>query len=273
MTTQSGQPATRRFGTSAVIITAVIGGLVVIALAFSGIVASLDRGPATATHTANADGVTALQVDSSRGEITVEFGAVSEAHLDVAGGDKWTLERAGDTLTVKSDRGFLDWGIWGFDLCIGGCGVHEATLTLPLELEGIDADLSLSAGGLYTTGEFRDLRLDVSAGEAIVSGEARSIDVDLSAGSATVDVANAREASFDLSAGSADVVLTGTPPVETEVQVSAGSFDLTLPDVPYAVSSDVSAGDLDNEVRTDPSARHRVTVDLSAGSASIRPGK
>jgi hypothetical protein len=54
------------------------------------------------------------------------------------------------------------------------------------------------------------------------------------------------------------------------VDVSAGSFDLALPDGDYDVTSDVSAGRLDNRLSTSASASNRVAVQLSAGAVTLR---
>lgn len=263
-------PGARRFGPPIVIATAAIGGLALLGVGVTAAVAGVNERFSTVESTAmtNAAGVTEIDVEADRGDFVLVFADVAEARLDVEGGDRWSMERNGDELVVKSREGLN----WGFDLCFGGCGVHQATLTLPLTLEGIDAELSLGAGSLSADGNFGDVWLDVGAGEAVLEGSANRIDAEISAGRMEAELADVRQASFQVSAGGGDVRLTGTAPSEVTASVSAGSLSIVLPDVAYAVSSDVSAGGLDNGLRTDPSSRNRVTVDVSAGSLALRPG-
>lgn len=55
--------------------------------------------------------------------------------------------------------------------------------------------------------------------------------------------------------------------------MSAGSLALELPDTPYSVDSDIAAGDLTNELSTDPSSKHRITARVAAGDIVLRPGE
>jgi len=55
--------------------------------------------------------------------------------------------------------------------------------------------------------------------------------------------------------------------------VSAGSLDLTVPDVEYAITQDISAGTLNAKIDEASSARRTIDVSLSAGTATIRPGR
>lgn len=278
MNTQSNERTSRRFQTPLLIATAVVGGVallaVIVTTLFAGIssripaIAALGTsGAAASTSETGVAGVTELEIDASRGDVVVEFADVAEARLHVEGGDRWRMERDGDTLVVKSRNGLFDWGP---DLCFGVCGEHRATLTLPRELAGVDAEFELGAGALSAEGEFGALQLDVGAGRAQLAGSARSVDAEISAGSADIDLAGVQSASFEVSAGKGNVLLSGAAPSNVEASVSAGSLMIELPDAVYSVTSDVSAGGLDNELRTDPASPNRVTVDVSAGSLTLR---
>ena len=70
---------------------------------------------------------------------------------------------------------------------------------------------------------------------------------------------------YFLQAGAYDDAFTGT----YRIDVSAGRLDLTLPDVSYAVGSDVSAGELRNDLDVDARSDRRVSVSVSAGFVAL----
>lgn len=272
MTTPTPAPRTRSSQKPILVTTAIVGGIALLGIGVTAAISAFwDRGALeSSSATVAVDGVTAVEVDANRGEFVLQFADVAAASLDVEGDDRWTMEREGDELVVKSRNGLFSWGP---ELCFGICGEHYVTLTLPSALAGVDADLSLGAGSLKAEGEFGDVSLDVGAGAAEVSGEARSVEAEISAGRAEIDLVGVQRAAFEVSAGRGEARLTGAPPQEVAARVSAGSLEIALPDAAYAVSSDVSAGGFDNELRTDPAASNRVTADVSAGSLALRPAR
>ena len=280
MTNAPEQPDTPTRSAAArpiLITTAIIGGLALLATGTSAAVAAIgaqagSSGSVAAETSLDTTGITGVEVDASAGDFTIEFGDVSEALLDVTGprSDQWKLRRDGDDLVVDSPRGI-------FGICFGWCPPAEQTivLTLPhtLESEKIDLDVDLGAGALSAEGAFGDLTLDLSAGRMTVSGSARTVALDMSAGNFTGALRDVTEASFSISAGSAEAELSGTAPRATDLEVSAGSLDLTLPDEAYRVSTDISAGNLDNQLRTDPNSAHGIEAEISAGRIVLRPGR
>ena len=260
------------------IATAIIGGFALLVTGTSAAIAAVGAqsgsspGSIAAATSLDATGVTGVDVDASAADFTIVFGDVSQASLDVTGprSDQWKLRRDGNELVVDSPR-----GIFGF--CFGWCPPAEQTvvLTLPHALEGdkLDLDVHLGAGALNAEGDFGDLGLELSAGRMTVFGSARSIDLEMSAGNFTGELRDVVEASFSISAGSAETELTGTAPRATDLEVSAGSLDLTLPDETYRVTTDVSAGNVDNQLRTDPNAENRIEAEISAGKIALRPGR
>src|SRR5699024_8477251 len=117
-------------------------------------------------------------------------------------------------------------------------------------------------------GDFNRLDVELGAGEANVSGSARELD----AGSANLNLANVQTAELEVSAARLITELTGSAPDNVNAEVSAGRLEVTLPDTEYAVNSQVSAGNLDNELQTSSASDHRVNVEVSAGNTSLRPG-
>lgn len=267
---------TRSSGKTAIMVTtAIVGGLALLgtggtaAFAATGtLLTSSDRSDSIQTQ--DASGIESIDLDVDAGNMRIEFGDVDEAELAVTNGrgPGWTFDRNGDELVVRSPE--FRWG-WWFD---GWFGDDEsAVLTLPESLRdsALDADLTLDAGSLDVVGDFGALDIAVNAGALDLEGAASAVDIDMSAGRADVLVDGVEEAGLQVSAGDLNVELTGTPPTQTTIDVSAGSVDLTVPNASYTISQDVSAGTLDAQI-DQSSSRRLIDVTLSAGSVTIRPG-
>lgn len=276
--------------------TAIAGGTALAAACGSAAYATASTvaspGAETGYRTADAAGATALIVDVNAADVEVRFADVDEALLDLTGprSDRWTLDRTGDALVVDSHERF-------WDFCFGWCRVGEqrVVLTLPVELEaasgtaagdapadggsgsaparaGLDASFSVAAGSLTATGGFGAVQVEMGAGRAVVEGSATAFDLEMGAGSSAVDLAGVTEASFEVAAGTSEARLTGEAPRAVDIEVSAGSLALELPDEEYRVSTETSAGSLDNGLRTSPASPRAVDVELSAGSVRLTPG-
>ncbi|MFK0402794.1 hypothetical protein ACIQTT_10735 [Microbacterium sp. NPDC090225] len=264
--------------TAIAIITAVVGGIALVGTAGTAAIAATSNisvasnAGGDTVQGIDVDGIESLTVDADASSLRVEFGDVDQAELAISNrrGPDWTIERDGDELVVRSPDNRWDWwfGDWG------GRG-EVAVLTLPesLRADAIDADLTLDAGGLDVVGDFGALDIDVSAGALDVEGSATALAVDMSAGRADIVLADVDDASLSVSAGDLTVELTGTAPTRTTVEVSAGSVDLTVPDVAYDITQSVDAGSLDARVEQSASARRSIEVSLSAGGVTIRPGR
>lgn len=266
------QPAPQPTAQSAkvvAILTASLGGVIALGLVGSTVISTVASvAVSTERQAVGASGVDALDVDVSAGSLRIDFADVDEASLDVTSGwgsGDWTLERDGDELVVSSP----DWafgGAWLFG------GDVRATLTLPRELEDtvLDAQFTVSAGDLDASGRYGELDVELGAGAVNVSGAAREVSADISAGRADLDLTDVQTADLTLSAGQLDGRFDGSRPRLVEVNVSAGSLDLALPDGDYDVTSSVSAGQLDNRLDTSASASSRIAVELSAGQVILR---
>ena len=221
-------------------------------------------------------GVDAISVDVAASDVTVRFGNVDEATLEVTGtvDNRWTMERIADELVVGNDESLFGWfgGDWFGSRWFAND--ESVVLTLPDSLNdaNVDANFSLGAGSLDVDGEFGQLDIDLGAGSLNLTGSATSVVADISAGRADLYLTGLTEADFQVSAGKLVTELTGTAPRLITIDVSAGSADLTVPDDVYDVSQEVSAGSLDNRLDTSSSSRNRIDATLSAGSAVIRPG-
>ncbi|QIK63364.1 DUF4097 domain-containing protein [Leucobacter viscericola] len=259
------------------ITTAVVGGFALLTVGSSAALAALSTGTSDdgSLYTSNAtvdNWITGIDIDANAANFTLAYGDVVDATLEAKGprASKWKLYTEGNDLKVESPSGF-------FSACLIGCarGGDTVTLTLPKELEekALDVDASLGAGKLSAAGRFGDFDLDMSAGKVVFTGAARSLDVEMSAGAFSGVVAGVREASFNVSAGSAKTEITGVAPREVDVEVSAGSVDLTLPNEAYRVDTDVSAGSVNNKLRTDPTSKNLISAEVSAGTVTLRQGK
>ena len=73
-----------------------------------------------------------------------------------------------------------------------------------------------------------------------------------------------------MSAGALQAQMSGQQPRTLELDVSAGTLEVTVPEGDYDVVSDVTAGDFDNRVGSTPDADSTVSVQVSAGKAVLR---
>lgn len=256
---------------------AVVGGVALLAAGGTAAFAAVNDVSTSVDSQQQIDvsGVTEIDLDLGGVDMSVEFDDVEDAHLDVTGngGDRWGLTRDGDKLVVSSPT--MNFG-WWFGDRLGDWFDETGTvvLTLPDELrrEGLDADISLGAGSLDVDGDFGAIDVEMGAGALFITGSAESIEADLSAGRAEFDLADVSTADFAISAGRLVAELTGSAPDEVHFGVSAGTLELTVPDETYDVVDDVSAGSFDNRVDTSPSASRTIHAEVSAGSATLRPG-
>ena len=269
-------PAPAPEGARAVSIVAIVlGALVLGGTMISAIIGTVASASVhTSTRATAVSGVDDVDVDAAAGSLRVEFADVDDAELEVTsswGADQWRFERDEDTLVVTSpDRtGWFGWGSWFGWTGLFGDGSGDAVLRLPAELEGIDADLSLSAGDLLAEGTFGELDVSLGAGSFDISGAADSVSAEVSAGSGELDLEDVGEAELSVSAGSLDARMSGEQPSSVQVDVSAGTIRLTVPDGDYDVVSDVSAGGFDNRIGSSPGAASTIRVEVSAGEVVL----
>ncbi|MFI8593042.1 hypothetical protein ACIGCK_01230 [Microbacterium sp. NPDC078428] len=250
------------------ILTIVLGTLVLAGAALAAVFSTVFAAAVhTDSRTADAAGITELDVDVSAGSFELVFDDVDEAVLEVtsgAGADRWGLERDAGTLVVDSPRALF--GGWLF----GGSG--HAVLTLPAALERttLDATYSLSAGDLDAQGRYGDLSVEMGAGAMRIEGSAREVDADVSAGRADLLLSGVSRADLAVSAGQLVGVLRGDAPDAVGIDVSAGSLELTLPDAAYDVRAEVSAGELDNRLETAAASPRVIEATVSAGQVILR---
>lgn len=263
---------------AASIAIAVFGGIALLGTGgTAALAATSDLTRVDEVQTMGVDGIEGIDLDVGASQVTVRFGDIDEATLEITGTNDrdWRLERDEDDLVVHSpDRGFGWW--FGDGLFSGGWLDDErVVLTLPEQLNNgqLDAELTLGAGSLDVDGDFDSLDVEVGAGALSVTGSAVSVDAVISAGRADLDLHNVQEVDLTVAAGRLEAAFTGTAPSETTLDVSAGSLELTLPDEQYNLQQDVSAGSLENDLQTSSASRNTITVSLSAGSAVLRPGR
>ncbi|MDJ1114647.1 DUF4097 family beta strand repeat-containing protein [Microbacterium dauci] len=264
-------PPPRSSSRAVAIIAIVVGSAVVLGAVLSSVASALwFAGDRPGARTADATGIEMLSVDVSAGDLTIVYADVEEARLDADRGDRgWRLSRSGGELRVENGTPW--WAGWrGFDI-----DADRATLTLPerYATTPLDAHFEVSAGSLSADGEYSDLQVHVGAGDATVTGSATYLTVDVSAGRADVDLADVQEGDLQIGAGDIFADFSGDAPSDLRIDVSAGSLDATLPDGTYDVTSEVSAGGFDNELRTASGAASTIDVQVSAGGVTLRPAR
>lgn len=246
------------------LVVAIVGAIALIATIGSGMSRLFPLpGPLTVQplQPLNTDGISEIDIDAAASDFTVEFGPVEEAELAVAGGHDtgWNMSRDGASLRVTQEGNWGSFFGWNYDWDFDDDPWSQVVLTLPESLQdsALELNVSMAGGSFSTTGSF-----------AIV-------DVELAGGRADLDLTDVQEASFSLAAGSLTASLDGIPPRNIDVDVAAGTMNLKVPDVAYALELEVGAGSFSNGLRTDPSqaSQHLIDIDLAAGSLNLAPVK
>jgi hypothetical protein len=255
------------------ILAIVLGSVLVIGAVTSAVVGTIAAASVhSSTRTLAVDGVDEVTVDAAAGTLRVEFADVDEAQLEVTGvfgADRWRLDESDGSLTVASPDRFGPWffGDWFFGDWSGRR--TDAVLRLPASLQGLDADITLAAGEFTMDGELGDLELELNAGRATVTGTAEEATVNVQAGRGSIELSGVSDAALSVSAGSLDAEFTGTQPDDVQVDVSAGSVNVTVPDGDYDVTSNVSAGGFDNRIGSSPGASSTIRVEVAAGQVIL----
>jgi len=266
---QPPQSPAPRSSSRVIAILAICLGVVLILGAITTAVFSAVRAAAvrTDTLTADASGITSLDIDVEAAGFRIAYGS-DEATLEVTGGGTdWRLERNGDTLEVRSHRPW--WGRWDWWI-----GEERVVLTLPDRYadQTLDASFDLGAGSITANGTYGELELDLGAGAMDISGSAQSVDAQISAGRASLDLDDVDTATLRLSAGSMDGELRG-PLRSLALDVSAGRISMTIPDQVYDLTEDKSAGEITHNLDTSSSSRNTITASVSAGSIDLRAAR
>lgn len=231
---------------------AVIGAVALIATVFATTVSwtifGSRSGSSNGFMEVSVQDVMEVSIDSRASDFTVRFGDVENAQLSVEGerAENWKLENRENELVVTPPHR-------GFSLWVTSNG--RATLTLPRELEesGVSLDFEMGAGSFFAEGSFT------------------SVEAEVAAGTAKLLLSDVQRADLQIAAGSLNAQFTGTPPSDTELDVSAGTMTVILPNVPYAVTVDTSAGSLTNKLVSDPTSKNVIFGDVAAGSLNLIP--
>jgi len=264
-------PPARRHGAPffVSIATIVVGACIlagtVVGSGLSAAASLRDDGQGYASSETPTVGLTDLDVDVAGGSLTIAYGEVSEAQLDVDGGgpDGWTFERDGSTLRVSSPHTtFVGWS--------GTAG--SATLFLPRlsSTTDLDARIRVAGGALSVDADFGSLDVELAGGNVDLAADVGTLGVSVSGGAASGTLTGVEDATFEVAGGSLSATLDGDAPTRTKVTVTAGSADLTLPDEEYNVTTDSGLGRVDNRLRTSPSATAVVDVEAALGRVSLR---
>lgn len=212
--------------------------------------------------------VRSVQLDIAAASVDLAFGDVDEVTVlgrgELAEGWMVDFDRDGE-LTITSPENFpgLSFGMQ--------TGSRGATIILPESLRGIDLDVDVAAGQAMIEGDFSELSIDVSTGKVTTEGTAQSLTVDLATGSLDATLGGVERAEFDVAAGEGRVTLNGNAPESVEAAVSFGSLEITLPDEPYHVTSEIDAGSLVNKLREDSAAKSKISVSVDLGSLTLTP--
>ena len=221
------------------------GLLGLVGLGATGVVSGFFQQSRTTT-TPLTDVVTALDVETGTGDVTVEV-APAGTPVRVTASRHWAF--AEPTLTTTVDRGTLRLRSRCRAAVFGGCSV-DWTVSIPA-----DAAVRASTG----TG---DVRVDGSRGALSVSTGTGDVAL-LALGSRTVGVQT----------GTGDVRLRFVAvPDQVSVTTGTGDVDARVPGTAtYAVTGDSGPGSRTTRVPQDPASSHLLRIDTGSGDVLVQP--
>lgn len=206
--------------------------------------------------------VTRLEVNTSDGNVILtgvgSGPAVVDAHLtSTIRAPRLNVDVSGATAKVSAHCG------WNFTL---SCG---ATLRITVPA-GVTVVARLSSGDVRATDLRGPVDLATSSGNIITSGGTGTARLSTSSGDVRATGLAATSVYAHSSSGDVSLRLT-TIPDDVTATTSSGDVRVAVPDgpSPYLVSVHTSSGDRTVGVRTDPTARRRITARTSSGNASV----
>lgn len=309
---QRPQPASatqRSTATKAVLITtAVVGGLALIGTAASAMLGLRFNGPISAyedvtevepypsetagstawdiydtsegsegTFTADASGITTLNVDLSFASLAVEYVEDAQdeeewASLQVYSkgdsgtlADRWSLTLEGNELNIEraAEPG---------STFMGRTKGDTAMLTLPHSLKaGIESgSIVVNAGEFTGTGRFNELDIELNAGTVNFNGAVSRLDAEANLGEVHLTVDGVTEAEVSANKSTGAVALTGTMPKRLDVEANMSELEVQLPAGGYRVETESALGDVTNDLKIDKGSPSLVRIEATASELRIR---
>ena len=144
----------------------------------------------------------------------------------------------------------------------GNSAIAKTTVAGDAGVDTFGVNVGNFDGNLKLTNfEVATVTIGTLSGELTVAG-----------GTARADLVGVDDASFELAGGELTAALRGDAPSETDIEVTAGSADITLPDDVYRVSVDDGTGRVDNRLLTTSEAgAPSVDVTATFGAVLLRP--
>ncbi|GGA75509.1 hypothetical protein GCM10011490_27850 [Pseudoclavibacter endophyticus] len=214
------------------------------------------------------DDVESIVVDGRSSELTIRYGGVDAATLDIsttAGSmPDWRFEVEDGVLTVRESD--TTGGARPF-----GWSSTSATLTLPDALQESAPALAatMQSGALSIVGDYGTVELAARSGALSFEGAASSIHCDLQSGAGDLTVYDADEVALSVGSGVLGVNVHGNQPASTVLDVRSGYGELTLPTGAYNLTGTASSGARDVDVETSSTADATLEVNVSSGIAAV----
>ena len=222
------------------------GLLGLVGLGAAGVVSGFFQQSRTTT-TSFAETVTALDVETGTGDVTVEVAPAGSA-VRVTARRNWAF--AEPTVTTTVDRGTLRLrSTCGDAFVLGGCSV-DWTVSVP---------------------EDAAVRATTGTGDVRVAGTRGAVSV--STGTGDVALTGLGAATVGVETGTGDVGLRfRSVPDQVRVTTGTGDVDVRVPGTAtYRVTGDTGPGSRTTQVQQDPASTHLVQVDTGVGDVLVAP--
>ncbi len=213
----------------------------------------VDRSGGNSSTTTTYTDVSELQVETSRGDITIVRGEGNSVQVRTT--ESWSTRKPKTTARLKDGKLAL----------VGSCS-HLAWITVNFR-RGCEVTY------VVTVPANTDVDVTIGAGESEVSGLAGKLRIEVGAGAATVSRGRHRDAQIEVSAGEIDAEFL-TAPTRVEVASGVGDTTVVVPSGSYDIEVNVGAGDssVDSRVVADRLSPRKLTIDAGAGDVTVNAG-
>ncbi|GLZ80534.1 lipoprotein [Actinorhabdospora filicis] len=206
------------------------------------------------------DAVTAIDIHSDSGEVTIKAGA--EGEIKVERTLHWYNTKP------KVDEKFEGTTFKVYDDQNCNCGI-DYVITVP---KSVSAKLDIDSGDLSIEGVTGAVDVTADSGNVTLEDLPGALTINASSGDIRGDRLSGATATVTASSGSVNLTFT-TAPSSLDLNVDSGDVDVTVPNVAEGYKTNVKAdsGDVDTDglTKNDSSARS-ITIDVDSGNVTVK---
>ncbi|MGW2377456.1 DUF4097 family beta strand repeat-containing protein [Kitasatospora sp. NPDC001683] len=233
------------------------GALVVAGLAIAVLTACDPVGTEFSDDATVPDGITAVKIDDSTGDVTVR-GKAGAGSASVH--RKITYHDGRPGTTTRVDGGIL---------VLGGCG-HDCSVSYTVELPaGLPVSGGTSAGGIHLS-QVGEVSVHTDAGD--ISVDQASGSVDLRTDDGEISGTSLKGDRIQAKTDNGGIKLDPGKAQDIKASTDNGEIHLTVPNGSYRVSAGTDVGEKHIGVHNDPNGKYKLDLGTDVGDITVTTG-